>query len=145
MDHLLFIQARCERAEVLRVTEDARHRRWLHKPIFLSIVREVSQLSVWDQNICRHPPCLSSGVSIKLVMLSCCTWSSPLGPPGFQVQFKPLDSRNIKQTETVSFSFLQAVVWRLRPMIFYSLASCCVEKGQRPKGTGAGLYKSCNF
>lgn len=35
---------------------------------------------------------------------------------------------NLKWKEaTVSFSFLQAAVWRLRPMIFYSLVSCFVE------------------
>lgn len=55
MDHLLFVRARCERAEVLEVTEESPRRRWLHGPVFSSILREVctsagdaapSQLSV---------------------------------------------------------------------------------------------------
>lgn len=38
---LSLIRARCERAEVFEVTEDARRRRRLHGPVFLSILREM--------------------------------------------------------------------------------------------------------
>lgn len=145
MDHLLFnIRARCERAEGLKVTEDAR--RWLHGPVSC-FVRCVQALVFLRMSPRRHS---SAEIRTSAVILSACRqesassssccpaahdqacslllaskWSSVVSL-AFAKPFGLCGNLKWKEA-TVSFSFLQAVVWRLRPMILYSLVSCFVE------------------
>lgn len=136
-------ERRCSRSPRLLTAELFSYRSFVRCVQALVFLRMTPQLSVWDQNICRHALCLSPGGCIKLVMQSCCT-SSWL-PSGFYLAFAKTFGFcwNLKRTEATASDWGPWSFIHLLPAMWKKIGGqrelvVAQDWGSRPH---AGLYK----